>query len=562
MSIHTFLSQREFMSRSLPIQVIDLFAGPGGLGEGFSSHTSNGETSFEIKVSAEMEASARETLRLRAFYRVLKRENPDALEDYYNFCETADAEAPYTARSREAWNHADNEAQLLELGTIKDNARLDELLEARLDETRPWVLIGGPPCQAYSVVGRARNQAKLNYRAEDDHRHFLYKEYLRIIQSKRPAVFVMENVKGILSSRVGGEKMFPQILRDLADPDTALGEPSCGPKYRICSLVADDIYESGADPDSVEPANYIIHAEKYGIPQARHRVILLGVSEEYLGALGDHKLIPSPAPTIEQVIGNLPPLRSTLTRQADSPDLWASIVGQHLDELANACDQRRGSDPDKIPLAAYLRSIAGSFVSVGKTSGSPRVLKKPEWNGSTNTHLDGWLPDDRLRYWLNHESRGHMSSDLRRYLYAAAFAEVKDGTPKAHLDFDLPGLVPEHKNWKTGKFSDRFRVQRKGIPSTTITSHIAKDGHYFIHYDARQCRSLTVREAARLQTFPDNYFFLGNRTQQFHQVGNAVPPLLARQIADVVMRIIRTGKSASQPARMPAHQFRMFDFEA
>lgn len=157
------------------------------------------------------------------------------------------------------------------------------------------------------------------------------------------------------------------------------------------------------------------------------------------------------------------------------------------------------------------------------SNGALRIHRKSEWDGLTGTHLDDWLLDDRLRYWLNHEARGHMESDLRRYVYAAEYAELYEDSPKGHHDFNLPGLEPDHKNWKTGKFSDRFRVQRRGIPSTTITSHIAKDGHYFIHYDPRQCRSLTVREAARLQTFPDNYFFLGNRTQQFHQVGNAVP---------------------------------------
>ena len=131
-----------------------------------------------------------------------------------------------------------------------------------------------------------------------------------------------------------------------------------------------------------------------------------------------------------------------------------------------------------------------------------------------------------------------MDSDLGRYLYAAAFANEYGRSPKGHGEFTLKGLAPDHANWETGKFADRFRVQRYGAPSATVTSHISKDGHYFIHPDPAQCRSLTVREAARLQTFPDNYFFQGNRTQQYHQVGNAVPPLLAVQIAELVARCL------------------------
>jgi DNA (cytosine-5)-methyltransferase 1 len=143
--------------------------------------------------------------------------------------------------------------------------------------------------------------------------------------------------------------------------------------------------------------------------------------------------------------------------------------------------------------------------------------------------LKRWLVDRKLKRFPNNETRGHMLADLGRYFYAALYGRIIGVSPKAK---NFPReLAPDHRNWKTGKFADRFRVQLWKCPATTITSHISKDGHYFIHPDPAQCRSLTVREAARLQTFPDNYFFKGNRTQQFVQVGNAVPPFLARKIA-------------------------------
>ena len=157
----------------------------------------------------------------------------------------------------------------------------------------------------------------------------------------------------------------------------------------------------------------------------------------------------------------------------------------------------------------------------------------PESYGSSNDELLRWLERPELRAIAQHETRGHMVSDLGRYLFAAVFGTVRGYSPKA-ADFPL-ALSPDHRNWHTGVFNDRFRVQLADEASTTVTSHISKDGHYFIHPDPLQCRSLTVREAARLQTFPDDYVFLGNRTQQYVQVGNAVPPFLARQIAQLVL---------------------------
>ena len=151
--------------------------------------------------------------------------------------------------------------------------------------------------------------------------------------------------------------------------------------------------------------------------------------------------------------------------------------------------------------------------------------------------------DESLNGVLNHQSRRHMDSDIHRYLFCSVFAQQHHKAPKLS---DFPDeLLPNHKNVDKGKiglFSDRFRVQLKDTPATTVTSHISKDGHYYIHYDPTQCRSLSVREAARLQTFPDNYFFEGNVTQQYHQVGNAVPPLLAKQLADTVYRIMQNRK--------------------
>jgi DNA (cytosine-5)-methyltransferase 1 len=168
-------------------------------------------------------------------------------------------------------------------------------------------------------------------------------------------------------------------------------------------------------------------------------------------------------------------------------------------------------------------------------------------NGHSAAHgvpgaLRHWLADDRLDFVCNHETRFHKSDDLLRYLFVATYGEIFGKSPKLH---HFPNcLLPNHSNvdktleTRHGNFNDRFRVQLRSEPATTVTSHIAKDGHSFIHHDPVQCRSWTVREAARIQTFPDNYLFEGFRTDQYKQVGNAVPPYLAAQIAGVAASVI------------------------
>ena len=273
------------------------------------------------------------------------------------------------------------------------------------------------------------------------------------------------------------------------------------------------------DPD---PSDFIVRAEEYGVPQARHRLILLGVADH---SSSPRLLQRQKKVTIEDAIGDLPRLRSGLSKQMDSGKAWCDA----LSEIRNASWMR----DEKI--GEILRREIGSLLK-GVDAGLGRGS---EWSTKARRVLRAhreWYLDERLLGVCNHSTRSHIREDIHRYFFVSAFARVHGRSPLLN---DFPqALLPNHSNvaeaLKKTKFNDRFRVQVAGRPATTVTSHISKDGHYFIHYDPRQCRSLTVREAARLQTFPDNYFFEGPRTQQYHQVGNAVPPYLAHQIANIV----------------------------
>ena len=378
------------------------------------------------------------------------------------------------------------------------------------------MLIGGPPCQAYSLAGRSRRANDKDF--HKDEKHFLYKEYLRVIQVHKPTIFVMENVKGLLSSKHSGNPMFEKIIADLSSPADGL-------EYEIRS------FAKRGNSDSLEPEDYVIHSERYGIPQNRHRVILLGARKGQ--GVPQHQLLePVSRPvTVKQTIDDLPSIRSRLSR-TDSLEAWRKAV-----QAAPAYVKGWRAEGESAMIESMRTAAAATSSSTGGAfiPRKYRTVIKP-------TELQQWLHDRSLGGICQHEARAHMASDLARYLFAATFARLQGYPPQ--LDVFPPKLLPDHFNvqfWGEAEaipFKDRFRVQCRNEPATTVVAHIAKDGHYYIHYDPSQCRSLTVREAARLQTFPDNYFFAGNRTEQYTQVGNAVPPLLAHKLAKIVRSLL------------------------
>ena len=513
------------MARRVPkFAVVDLFAGPGGLAEGFSSVQDElGRKPFRIALSVEKERAAHSTLLLRTFLRQFGDHYPT---EYYKYLKKGTAEPDWEGLYPTQWSAAKEHALLLELGLPET----EKILFARIDGIKGkfggnTVLIGGPPCQAYSLVGRARNKGIATYVAEEDPKHFLYENYIKTLSRLRPAAFVMENVKGMLSSTLNSELVFKRIRDDLQ---------TAGEGYMLLALSP---RLAGTAPNSIHPTDFIVKGEEFGLPQARHRVIIVGVRKGSLDPRTVHALGPLLQPCasqlhVQDVLEGMPRLRSGLS-QKDSFENWSEAMSEATKAVGKAVGYLPADERKLFRERVDECLITQSAVS----SAWPRSALRPAGIGPfCPKPLKRWILDPRLDALPNNETRSHMRSDLGRYLFASVYAELMLTSPRAG---DFPdALAPDHKNWDSGKFIDRFRVQLAAAPSTTVTSHMSKDGHYFIHYDPEQCRSLTVREAARLQTFPDNYLFKGNRTEQYIQVGNAVPPYLARQIGEAVHRLL------------------------
>jgi DNA (cytosine-5)-methyltransferase 1 len=508
----------------MPIPLIDLFAGPGGLNEGFSRlRSARGGAVFRTVLSVECEEWAHRTLELRALYRHLA----DAGEtgDYLRYLRNEITREKLFEEAGAAAKCASAEAMLATLGESESGDReIEERIATALGDRRgDFVLIGGPPCQAYSLVGRARRTNDEKF--EDDHKHYLYRQYLRIVRKFRPAAFVMENVPGLLSAKNRGQQMFELICSDLR----AAG-------YDLHPI---NPVESGG-PSADDPRRFVVRAEEFGVPQSRARVFVLGLRRDlHLRPASLVRAAGDPV-TVAEALGDLPRIRSRLSKDFDCAVNWRKAIhGLKDHSMADLEDGFRRELLRRLEIVPLSYPLGQRFVE--RDNGGPARLA--EWY----LHGDCGMV-------INHNSRGHMGADLMRYFFWSEYAAHYGRSPSLH---DVPKFLrPNHGN-VTGDlvdlpFADRFRVQLGTRPSTTIVSHISKDGHYYIHYEPKQCRSLSVREAARLQTFPDNYFFEGAATDQYRQVGNAVPPYLAMQIAGVVSAVL-AGRPKPAASAAAAH---------
>jgi DNA (cytosine-5)-methyltransferase 1 len=423
--------------RCVNIRYIDLFAGAGGLSEGFI------RAGFEAVAHIEMNSDAVNTLKTRLAYWYL-REN-DELKSYYKYLRRVMTReqlyqlVPDNVLST-AMCYRMNKKNIKDIFEIIDS-RLSDKEDKHID-----LIVGGPPCQAYSLAGRAKQRrdgiARSNGKPiRDDERKFLYTLYCKFLRKYKPTMFVFENVPGLLSIDSG--KHWNDIRTMLRN--------------------------SGYEIDYKE-----LNSKDFGVPQERKRIIIIGWRKSTYHHYPDFNQV-EPYWKISDILHDLPSIQT-------------------------------GEQKNK-----YSRRKMRQYVS--------DILR---------------TPDDVLTW---HIARPHTKRD--REIYRLAIHEWLDEGRHKRLHYkDIPENLRTQKNLTN--FADRFKVVAPDLSYChTMLAHISKDGHYFIHPDIEQARSLTVREAARIQSFPDNYFFEGSRTSAFTQIGNAVPPLMAQRIAEALMDQLR-----------------------
>lgn len=404
-------------------RVLDLFAGAGGLSEGFI------RAGCQIVGHIEMEKNSCSTLVTRMVYHALRKKGK--LDEYKKYV------LGKISRDEliEKYGLQKERDSIICAKIDKDNYRgLIGQVKKKLEGQPLDIIVGGPPCQAYSYIGRARDLEKMR----TDERNFLYKYYVEFLKALKPKVFVFENVPGLISAGKGA------YLKDMRQLMLSAGYTT---DYKI------------------------LNAADYGVPQNRKRVILVGWRK-------NTKLSSYPSfPVIE--------------RTYKVKDFFAD-----LPEIK-----------------------AGEEVPIGKFSKTNKLLEKLG------------IRSQKFDLLMDHIARPNTKQDLEIYRLAVLAKQKGDNIKYNHL----PERLKTHHN-ESG-FLDRFKVvDENALGSHTLVAHIAKDGHFYIHPDLNQNRSLTVREAARLQTFPDDYKFEGERGPRLKQIGNAVPPILSEIIAKELLR--------------------------
>jgi len=410
------------------LNYIDLFAGAGGLSEGFI------RKGFTPVAHVEMNKDACDTIKTRAAFHWLKANNKINIYTDYLKSENKNKEMLWREVPENLINAVINkeisEASLPEIFLKIDN----ELKGEKVD-----LIIGGPPCQAYSIVGRARDPKNM----EEDPRNHLYKHYVKFIEKYLPNMFVFENVPGILSAKNG--EYLDKIL---------LAVRNAG--YEV----------------AIPPKKYL-NAKDFGVLQDRKRVIIIGWKKEL-------NLTYPKFEEKEQVF-----------------TIWNDLFS------------------DLMP----LKSGQGT-------------MNATEYFKPATDYLYQAKIRNGFDYVTQHLTRPNNENDLEIYRIA-----IDEWANKKRLNYaTLPKRLIKHNNLEA--FTNRFQVVNGSGISHTVVAHIAMDGHYYIHPDKTQNRSITVREAARIQSFPDDYFFEGSRTAAFKQIGNAVPPLMAEKIAEKIREMI------------------------
>lgn len=399
--------------------IIDLFAGCGGLLEGFLH-----EGSYFPIASVEWEKAPLETLK----YRLKTRWDMQNADEKCLLMDIQQDEKLF-----KGWKNDE------EYG---DGVGLDYLVEKY---GTPDVIIGGPPCQAYSVAGRIRDENQM----KDDYRNYLFENYLKVVNKYRPKVFVFENVPGMLSAKPGGVPVTDLIRKEIES---------------IGYEIVDDLKKYA-----------ILDSSDFGVPQARKRVIIIGL---------DKNVYKDPQVTLKDFYSNI----LTKYKVKKKITLWDAI----------------GDLPKSYPTEVYRA------------------------NKSRFSHT---IPETDL---TNHLPRYHNKGDIEIFRILAE--DIESGKMK-HTSSDA---LNELYYQKTGKRTNvhKYHVLRKDQPSTTIIAHLNKDGLRFIHPDPKQARSITVREAAILQTFDDDYEFICSQGANYKMIGNAVPPLLAKCIGSALKEIL------------------------